>query len=210
MVGLGLIGFLTSGLLGPIWAIMQSVTKIRMRSTAAALFQLMTNLIGMGVGPALIGYLNDRFAPRYGDISIRYSMLVLAAAHSSRICAACGVAFVSRDAARTAGPIESAARATQGAARAASAGDYPAALSSSLALPPSSTSPTAPPTSMKLRRSRLSPRLRRWAWAAKPVPAGIRRPTMTFSFNPLRSSFRPRTAASVSTRVVSWKEAAEW
>ena len=32
---------------------------------------------------------------------------------------------------------------------------------------------------------------------------------MTFSFRPRRSSFRPRTAASVSTRVVSWNEAAE-
>ena len=104
LVGLGLIGFLTSGLLGPIWAIMQSVTKIRMRSTAAALFQLMTNLIGMGVGPALIGYLNDRFAPRYGDISIRYSMLVLAAAALiSGIALLAASLFVSRDAARTAG-----------------------------------------------------------------------------------------------------------
>ena len=32
---------------------------------------------------------------------------------------------------------------------------------------------------------------------------------MTFSFSPRRSSLSPRTAASVSTRVVSWNEAAE-
>src|SRR6267143_1235136 len=42
-----------------------------------------------------------------------------------------------------------------------------------------------------------------------PVPAGIRCPMMMFSFNPSRSSLAPRIAASVSTRVVSWKEAAE-
>ena len=42
-----------------------------------------------------------------------------------------------------------------------------------------------------------------------PVPAGIRRPTMTFSFSPTRLSTRPETAASVNTRVVSWNEAAE-
>jgi hypothetical protein len=42
-----------------------------------------------------------------------------------------------------------------------------------------------------------------------PVPAGIRWPMMMFSFRPLSSSRAPRTAASVSTRVVSWKEAAE-
>ncbi len=42
-----------------------------------------------------------------------------------------------------------------------------------------------------------------------PVPAGISRPTMTFSFRPSSASALPLTAASVSTRVVSWNEAAE-
>ena len=42
-----------------------------------------------------------------------------------------------------------------------------------------------------------------------PVPAGISRPTMTFSFRPSSVSALPLTAASVSTRVVSWNEAAE-
>src|SRR5207247_1770631 len=42
-----------------------------------------------------------------------------------------------------------------------------------------------------------------------PVPAGIRCPMMMFSFNPSRSSLAPRIAASVSTRVVSWNDAAE-
>src|SRR3989442_943155 len=42
-----------------------------------------------------------------------------------------------------------------------------------------------------------------------PVPAGIRCPMMMFSFRPSRSSLAPRIAASVNTRVVSWKEAAE-
>ena len=42
-----------------------------------------------------------------------------------------------------------------------------------------------------------------------PVPAGISLPTTTFSFNPLKKSTLPVTDASVSTRVVSWNEAAE-
>ena len=46
-------------------------------------------------------------------------------------------------------------------------------------------------------------------WKARPVPAGIRRPTMTFSFRPRRPSRLPMIAASVSTRVVSWNDAAE-
>src|SRR5881398_1904926 len=42
-----------------------------------------------------------------------------------------------------------------------------------------------------------------------PVPAGMRCPMMMFSFKPKRSSRAPRIAASVSTRVVSWNDAAE-
>src|SRR5262245_49979870 len=42
-----------------------------------------------------------------------------------------------------------------------------------------------------------------------PVPAGIKRPTMTFSLRPSSGSTLPLTAASVRTRVVSWNEAAE-
>src|SRR5213075_1823484 len=49
----------------------------------------------------------------------------------------------------------------------------------------------------------------RTRWYARPVPAGMRRPTITFSFRPRSTSRLPMIAASVSTRVVSWNEAAE-
>ena len=42
-----------------------------------------------------------------------------------------------------------------------------------------------------------------------PEPAGISLPMMMFSFRPKSWSLLPSMAASVSTRVVSWKEAAE-
>src|ERR1044072_3183484 len=42
-----------------------------------------------------------------------------------------------------------------------------------------------------------------------PVPAGISLPMITFSFRPTSLSDRPLIAASVRTRVVSWKEAAD-
>ena len=42
-----------------------------------------------------------------------------------------------------------------------------------------------------------------------PVPAGISFPMMMFSFSPKSWSDLPSMAASVSTRVVSWKEAAD-
>ena len=42
-----------------------------------------------------------------------------------------------------------------------------------------------------------------------PVPAGISLPMMTFSLSPTRPSLLPSIAASVSTRVVSWNDAAD-
>ena len=55
----------------------------------------------------------------------------------------------------------------------------------------------------------LSAAMARKRFMTDPVPAGIKRPTITFSFSPTRLSRFPETAASVSTRVVSWKDAAE-
>ena len=68
-----------------------------------------------------------------------------------------------------------------------------------------------PPASRSARRSvsSMSSLALRASWKAMPVPAGISRPTMTFSFRPRSSSRLPMMAASVSTRVVSWKDAAE-
>ena len=43
----------------------------------------------------------------------------------------------------------------------------------------------------------------------RPVAAGISFPMITFSFSPSSRSILPSIAASVSTFVVSWKEAAD-
>ena len=45
--------------------------------------------------------------------------------------------------------------------------------------------------------------------AAMPVPAGMSLPMITFSLSPTSPSLRPSIAASVSTRVVSWNDAAD-
>lgn len=102
LIGLGLVAFLTNVMLGPAWAIMQSISKVRMRSTAAAVNQLTTNLMGLGLGPALVGWGNDLLAPRYGAASIRYSMLVLAgAALASGFCLLAAKHFAAHDIERT-------------------------------------------------------------------------------------------------------------
>ena len=58
---------------------------------------------------------------------------------------------------------------------------------------------------MAARRSRS---LRAATLAGAPVPAGMSLPMITFSLRPIRWSLAPLMAASVSTRVVSWKDAA--
>ena len=57
-------------------------------------------------------------------------------------------------------------------------------------------------------RSLVEVTTRRW-YSRRPVPAGIRWPQMTFSFMPSSESDLPLMAASLSTLVVSWKEAAD-
>ncbi|MEP7311004.1 MAG: MFS transporter [Pseudomonadota bacterium] len=77
IVALGMIAFLANAQFGPVWAVMQSISPSRMRATAAACFQLLINIIGLGLGPFLVGYTNDSLATEYGPIAIRYSMLLL-------------------------------------------------------------------------------------------------------------------------------------
>src|SRR2546428_280633 len=62
--------------------------------------------------------------------------------------------------------------------------------------------------SSRMSASRLTATSRSLFMTA-PVPAGISRPTMTFSLSPSSVSALPLTAASVRTRVVSWNDAAE-
>jgi hypothetical protein len=46
-----------------------------MRSTASASFLLINNLIGLGVGPMLIGAISDHLKAGYGVESLRYAAM---------------------------------------------------------------------------------------------------------------------------------------
>ncbi len=61
--------------LGPTFAITQALVPPHMRAQAAAVLLLVLNLIGMGLGPQLIGILSDVLAPRFGAESIRWALL---------------------------------------------------------------------------------------------------------------------------------------
>lgn len=62
--------------LGPSASAAQSVVPARMRTVTAGFCQVMMGLLGMGLGPFLPGVLSDLLAPAYGDMSIRYSLLI--------------------------------------------------------------------------------------------------------------------------------------
>ena len=59
----------------PSFAAVQGLADLRMRATAAALFLLIVNLIGGGIGPQAVGILSDQLGQRYGDDSLRYALL---------------------------------------------------------------------------------------------------------------------------------------
>lgn len=61
--------------IGPTYALMQRLVPTGMRATMLAVILLITNLIGSGVGPQVVGSLSDWLAPQLGDESLRYAML---------------------------------------------------------------------------------------------------------------------------------------
>lgn len=58
-------------------ALTQGLVAVRMRSTIAGLLFLLSNLIGYGIGPLLIGALSDLLAPTFQAESLRIAMLCL-------------------------------------------------------------------------------------------------------------------------------------
>ena len=66
---------------GPTLAMTQTIAKPRMRALASAFTTGSYNLVGLGLGPVLVGWLSDRFAPSYGNDGLRYALLIVALAH---------------------------------------------------------------------------------------------------------------------------------
>ncbi len=60
---------------GPIYAVYQTVSMVRMRALASATFLFLGNLLGLGAGSAVIGFVSTQLSHRYGPLSIRYSMI---------------------------------------------------------------------------------------------------------------------------------------
>jgi MFS family permease len=63
--------------LGPAFALLQRSVRNEMRATTLAVVMLLANLIGMGIGPQIVGILSDLLMPRLGNDSLRYAMLAM-------------------------------------------------------------------------------------------------------------------------------------
>jgi hypothetical protein len=63
--------------LPPCVAITHQLVTLRMRALASAILFFVLNLIGLGLGPQAVGITNDLLAPRFGEESVRYSLLLV-------------------------------------------------------------------------------------------------------------------------------------
>jgi MFS family permease len=70
-------GFLMTVYLGNTLAMVHGLVGLRMRALASAILLFVLNIIGLGLGPFLVGVLSDILQPTMGAESLRYAMLAL-------------------------------------------------------------------------------------------------------------------------------------
>lgn len=62
--------------LAPCIASTHFLVGIRMRAMASAILLFMLNLIGLGLGPMITGFISDYLTPSFGDDALRYAMSI--------------------------------------------------------------------------------------------------------------------------------------
>ena len=67
-------GFAGNCFLGPTIAMVQTLSPVHMRAVSSAIKMLCINLIGLGMGPLLVGVLSDFLSPRYGEKSLSVAL----------------------------------------------------------------------------------------------------------------------------------------
>jgi len=77
LAALALSGVVFNFFVGPVFALIQRLVADEIRATTLAVVMLLANLIGMGLGPQLVGVLSDLLMPAWGTDSLRYAMLVM-------------------------------------------------------------------------------------------------------------------------------------
>jgi MFS family permease len=59
----------------------QTLVGIRMRSVAAAILLFVINIVGLALGPSVVGMISDLLAPQYGVDSLRWALLICSTAN---------------------------------------------------------------------------------------------------------------------------------
>ena len=91
-------GILGGGWAPPCYAATQNLVPPRMRAVAASVLIFFITLLGMGVGPLAVGYVNDLLTPQYGELAIRYSLVyTLATSLVGAVLLALGARHLPRD-----------------------------------------------------------------------------------------------------------------
>jgi len=61
----------------PLFSMIQSVVTPRVRALATAVTMFAAAVVGIGGGPLVVGVLSDLMAPRFGDGSLRYALMIV-------------------------------------------------------------------------------------------------------------------------------------
>ena len=61
---------------GPYYSAVQGLVPRQARAVASATVLFLQNLLGLGLGPVVLGYISDSLKPTYGAESIRYAMAI--------------------------------------------------------------------------------------------------------------------------------------
>lgn len=77
VVCLGLCASLQSVYLGPSLAVAHSLVPASMRALTSAVFFLVINLIGLGFGPLVVGFISDLLKPTLGVESLRWALSII-------------------------------------------------------------------------------------------------------------------------------------
>ena len=76
LVALAIASLFSAMYVGPVFAILVGVVRVRMRAMAVAVFVALGSFIGQVIGPLWVGYMNDVTQARFGALAIRYSLLL--------------------------------------------------------------------------------------------------------------------------------------
>jgi len=81
LASLVVVSILGGMFLGPSFAIAQALVTPRMRAVASAVLLFVINIIGMGLGPYVVGILSDALGTAFAAESLRYALCIAVAAN---------------------------------------------------------------------------------------------------------------------------------